>query len=134
MEEVRAVPVESVIGSKATDDGQFVLVKLRRPDGNELKLAIPPNEVYRLIGVAAHSIEDCRAKLKTDPEERFMYHTSWFEIGRSRKDGKGVLTQTFGAGGRLAFHFDMTMAERMLEALGVLTGRAIPPKPDTPTH
>ncbi len=97
------------------------MVKLANPDDSELILAIPPEEMRRLIDVAADNMEKCR-KLVGHPKNPYAFHSDWYEVGRNVDNGEAVLTLTFGSGGKLAFHFGATMATGLAEALNAVAG------------
>lgn len=121
LSQISAVQIKRTISANRSDDGQFVILKLANPDDSELILAIPPEEMRRLIDAGADSMEKCR-KLAGEPKDPYGFHSDWYEVGRNVDNGDAVLTFTFGSGGKLTFHFGAAMATRLAESLNAAAG------------
>lgn len=132
MAEIEAVTIESIAGAQVTDDGKTVLLCLKLPGDVEGLLALPVTEALRLVDATCGSIAAASKKIQGG-KTVFATQATWFELGRDAA-GTAVLTMTFGSGGKMSFALPGQMPEQMFEVLGTMTGLAIPPKPDKPSH
>ena len=127
MAKIEANLVEAVVGTKISSDGLATVVKLNMGGGEDLILALPINEVMRLIDALCASLADS-TKIQGG-KNRLVANASWFEVGQDAETQDIVLTMTFGAGGQFAFVLPGGMPKAIFESLGVATGASIPPTP-----
>lgn len=132
--QIPATVITQVSGSLVSDDGQQMALKLLQPDGTDLVLAIPRDEILNLVDVAAHARSQSDKILKVDPKTSVGHRVIWWDLAIDDTTNQVVLTLTFGAGGKLAFLFGKDGAQRMLEALQVCLGSTTPPVPTGPRH
>lgn len=84
-----------------------------------------------LVDACARGYADCLKIKKVTKENRTLFPVSGFEVGHNKQLGVIGLTLTFGMGGHLSFALDEKMASSLLEMLGIVTGRAVPPTTGT---
>lgn len=131
-ENIVAIPIAMVAGLKPTDNGSHALVKLAQSDGNELVLAIPPDQLNQMIDGFAKVAGDARKAAGLDPKIRGSYKVSWWELGKNQ-NGDPILTLTFGSGGRLDFALDNGMLGQIRETINVMLGGEVPKSDGKPS-
>jgi hypothetical protein len=127
--QISAIPVQSLVGTMPTNDGEQVLIKLARAGGEEFVLAMTPAELLRLFDGGAKSIADATKQSRTPTGLKRPYRVTWFELG-STTTGSVVLSLTFGSGGALSFELPGDMPAQIYETLAVGLGRSELQTPD----
>jgi hypothetical protein len=131
MAEVAAIAVAKIEGSMTTDDGKTFLLKGTQPDGNNVVVAFPSEELTALVGMAALGREQSLRIQGADTDFREVFATSWFELSKDQVSATVILSLTFASGGRLHFSLPGSMPQQMLETLQQMTGAPTPPPPGT---
>jgi len=133
MTSVGAYEIKAVTGSVLTEDGQFMLLEVEQPDGNQVVLAFPRDQLFGLLDMTAVSITEASACDGSPADETMAFNSSRLEVGTDPEGGSPVLSVTFGSGGVLSFQMAPSSARRMLEALSaVLNPEALPPQTHDP--
>ena len=127
MNQINAIGTTSITGMMVTDDGAHMLLKVAKPDGQEIIVAFPKNQLANLIDMSALATEKSAEIQKEDLSIRDIHSTTWWELSRSVDSGLIVLSLTFGSGGRLHFSLPGTMPEALFETLGTMLGLIQPP-------
>jgi hypothetical protein len=134
MTEISATRIKKAVSSANTPDGKYVLISLSSPDDTQLVLALPTDQIYGLIDLAAGGLEACMKAVPRGQKTRFIFPSSSSDVEKISEDGSIRLTMTFGGEGKVSFRLEPGLAERLGEALLVATGNATVPAPGTRGH
>jgi len=134
MTEISATRIKKAVSSVNTPDGKYVLISLSHPDDKQLVLALPTDQIYGLMDLAAGGLEACMKAVPPSQRTRFIFSSSSCDVEKIKEDGSIRLTLTFGGGGRASFRLEAAMAERLGEALLAATGKTTAQIPGTRTH
>lgn len=134
MPNMPACPIESVESVSVTDDGRHALFKLRQPGGDEVTIAIPSGELMTLMSFASQASGQAQKLLQSDPKQKHVLPTEWWEIGR-HPDGQHVILSFRLPGGlELSFQIHRDAAQRYRETLDATLGSAPLPDKGAPRH
>ena len=127
MADIEAIAITSIGGALASDDGQYVLLKLCQSPSDDLAVAIPTIEIGRLVdAVCGASAEGLK---RQGTNVAIATEATWFEFGKD-PNGENVLALTFGTGGKLWFRLPGKMMNNMREVLNGAAAPSTVPKPD----
>lgn len=130
MADVPAIVVKDVLGFKSSDDGQHTLVGMRLAGGEEVALAVTPDNIDAIIS-ALISAKSSPHRLGEAQETAISLKT--FDFGNETATGRFFLRLRPVDGGHISFLFDQTFATHLAEQMQVAVG-SIPPMPETPRN
>jgi hypothetical protein len=127
MEKIAAVAVEKFEVAKATDDGEYGLLRLTLLDKNELVLAMKHDQLLPMVEGLALAHAHCD-KAKNIPEKLLAtFRCNWWQLTQDSA-GTTMLSLTFGNGGKLHFTLPGRMPEQILETLQSMVTGQTPPR------
>ncbi len=130
MAESRAVLLSELQGTKATDDGEHVLLGFNGPKG-EIALALPHDLCPNIIASLSHAYGEIQikrgergGKVPGNNYAAQAFPVEWFEIGAVAQ-GKILLSLTIEGGPKLHFHLPGGMAEQIQETLAATFSKSL---------
>ncbi len=124
-EPIKFIPVAEALGHKLTDDGQYVLLGFRHPEGPEIAIGIKPGQLNELIAsmIAAKSLSPVP---RIGAAEDFAMTVERFDVGETPVTGEIFLRLRFPSKGHIGLGLDRSLALQLIEHLQVATGTAVP--------
>jgi len=102
----RATLIKAVAGAKVSEDGRYMLLKLKLSNAKESVVAIPISEAARLIDLVAYALTKS-AELREQPRyKRRAFQTLACTVGWEALGDHVVLTMKLPSGGNLSFRMD----------------------------
>jgi hypothetical protein len=114
--EIPALAIDEILGSLASDDGKHALIQAKT-GGNEITLAVPEEQLVRLISTASAAAGQCRKILHQNKTEKQVFSIERWEFGLTPDGGGVVLSFQLHGGAEMSFHVHMDRLPRMREAL-----------------
>jgi hypothetical protein len=118
----RALLIDEVLGSKATDDGHHALFKVKT-SGQEVVIAFPKDELINLISAAATAAKACQSIIHEQPNLKVMLPVQWWEFGLTPDGNFAVLSFRLPGGGEISFQVPRPWTSQMRETFEVMEGR-----------
>lgn len=109
--------------------GQDFTVRAVQPDGQELDVTVPQNQLRPLIEVAAAGFTLNNATQGIAQDAKFPFDISAWDIALDKTTNRTTLSVTIATGGRLDFALAPGMPEQMLHRLQAMLASAGPVKP-----